>query len=124
MRTLVEHSGAQSESEAEMGMKVESPRGFTVFAEGLPEALAREASAQIETVLEQSGVTAADIEKLRRRYQELGESGVDIQRLRAAELKRYAIDARHVAANKAVSAVLSRTQKKAPSGGFIGFRTV
>ena len=107
-----------------MGVKVESPRGFVVVAEGVSERLAREASAKIETVLEQSGVTASDIENLRRRYQELGESGVDIQRLGAEDLKKYAIDASHVKANKAISAVLSATKEKAPSGGVIGFRGV
>lgn len=107
-----------------MGVKVESPRGFVVVAEGVSETLAREASAEIETVLEQSGVTAGEIENLRRRYQELGESGVDIQRLGAADLKRYSIDPNHVKANKAIFAVLSTTKKKAPSGGVIGFRGI
>ena len=107
-----------------MGVKVESPRGFVVVAEGVSETLAREASAKIETVLEQSGVTAGDIENLRRRYQELGESGVDIQRLDAADLKRYSIDSNHAKANKAIFAVLSATKKKAPSGGVIGFRGI
>lgn len=105
-----------------MGVKVESPRGFVVVAEGVSEALAREASAEIETVLEQAGVTAGDIENLRRRYQELGEGGVDIERLGADDLKRYSIDPSHVKANKAIFAVLSTTRKKAPSGGVIGFR--
>lgn len=105
-----------------MGVKVESPGGFVVVAEGVSEALVREASAEIEMVLQQGGVTAADIENLRVRYQELGESGVDIQRLGADDLKRYAIDPNHVKANKAIFAVLNATRAKAPSGGVIGFR--
>lgn len=105
-----------------MGVKVESPRGFVVVAEGVSEALAREARAEIETVLEQSGVTAGDIESLRRRYQELGESGVDIQQLGTEDLKRYSINPSHVKANKAIFAVLNTTRKKAPTGGVIGFR--
>lgn len=105
-----------------MGVKVASPGGFVVIAEGVSEALVREASAEIEIVLQQGGVTAADIENLRRRYQALGESGVDIQRLGADDLKRYAIDPNHVKANKAIVAVLNATRAKAPSGGVIGFR--
>ena len=105
-----------------MGVKVESPRGFVVVAEGVSEALAREASAEIETVLQQNGVTAGEIENLRRRYRELGESGVDIQRLGAEDFKRYAIDPSHAKANTAIFTVLSATRKKAPTGGVIGFR--
>ena len=105
-----------------MGVKVESPRGFVVVAEGVSEAVAREASAEIETVLEQAGVSAGDIESLRRRYQELGEGGVDIHRLGADDLKRYSIDPAHAKANKAIHAALKAAKSKAPTGGVIGFR--
>lgn len=105
-----------------MGVKVESPRGFAVFAEGISEAVARETSGEIEAVLDKFGVSPTDMENLRQRYQALGESGVDIQRLDAEDMKRYRIDPRHAKANKAIFATLTAARKKAPSGGVIGFR--
>src|SRR3546814_4632320 len=85
-----------------MDVQVISFRGFKLVARGISQAAVDQARVEVEGVLEKHGVTAADLDNLTHRYRILGESGVDVQQLRAEDYKRLNIDPTHVRANKRV----------------------
>src|SRR5690606_4147738 len=93
MRTLVEHlCNRESSRRMKMDVQAISFRGFKLVARGVSQAAVDQARAEVEGVLEKHGVTAADLDNLTHRYRILGESGVDVQHLRAEDYKRFNID--------------------------------
>lgn len=94
-----------------MDVQAISFRGFKLVAKGVSQAAVDKAREEVEGVLEKHGVTAADLDNLTHRYRILGESGVDVQQLRAEDYKRFNIDPTHVRANKRVFDVLNAARK-------------
>lgn len=94
-----------------MDVQAISFRGFKLVARGMSQAAVDQAREEVEGVLEKHGVTAADLDNLTNQYRVLGESGVDVGRLRADDYARFGIDPRHVRANKHVFEVLNASRK-------------
>lgn len=94
-----------------MDVQAISFRGFKLVARGMSQAAVDQAREEVEGVLEKHGVTAADLDNLTHRYRLLGESGVDVGRLRADDYARFGIDPKHVRANKHVFEVLNASRK-------------
>lgn len=94
-----------------MEVQARSFRGFSIVGRGVTQETADRARARVEALLEEQGVTAADIQGLTDRYLELGTAGVDLQRLSAADYRRYGIDPKHANASKRLHEVLQAARK-------------
>lgn len=125
MRTSVEHlRNRESSRRKRMEVQAISFRGFKLVARGMSQAAVDQAREEVEGVLEKYGVTAADLDNLTNRYRILGESGIDVGRLRADDYARFGIDPKHVRANKHVFEVLNASRKLGATqpGSIISFQ--
>ncbi|MBE1529513.1 hypothetical protein GGC65_003969 [Sphingopyxis sp. OAS728] len=66
---------------------------------------------QVEALLEEQGVAAAELQALTERYNDLGTAGVDLARLSDAEWRGYGVDPKHVAVNKRLHRLLQSVRK-------------
>lgn len=107
-----------------MDVQAISFRGFKLVARGVSQAAVDRAREEVEGVLEKHGVTAADIATFDHECMELGQSGIDLQQLKADDWKRYGVDPKHVRASKHVSRVLDAARKLGAThpGSVISFR--
>ena len=94
-----------------MEVRARSFRGFVIIGSGVSQETADYARSRAEKLLEEHGVTAAELQRLSDRYADLGIAGVDLLRLSAADYRRYGIDPKHVKANKQLHEVLQATRK-------------
>jgi hypothetical protein len=107
-----------------MEVQSQSFRGFKIVGRDMSQAAVDQARAEIESLLEKHGVTAADMDNLTHRYRILGESGVNVQYLTKDDYARYGIDPKHVRANKHLLEVLKASRKLGATNanGVIAFK--
>jgi len=107
-----------------MEVRARSFRGFTIVGRGVTQEMADQARARAEALLEQHGVTAADIQAVSERYIDLGAGGVDLNRLSDADRGRYGIDPKHARANAQLHKALEATRKLGALTpcSYLGFR--
>lgn len=107
-----------------MDVQAISFRGFKLVARGVSQAAVDQARAEAEGVLEKHGVTAAEMLTLDHQFMELGQSGLDLQQLKADDWKRYGVDPKHVRASKHLFEVLNAARKLGAThpGSVISFR--
>jgi hypothetical protein len=108
-----------------MQMKVQtrSFRGFKIVGRRVTQAAIDDARAECEGVLQEHGITAADIRNLEHKFADLGQSGLDLQ-MKGQDWKRYGVDPKHVRANKHLFEVLSAARKTGAvhAGSVISFQ--
>lgn len=107
-----------------MEVQARSFRGFSIVGRGVTQDTADRARISVETLLEEQGVTAADIQGLTERYVDLGAAGVDLQRLSDVDYRRYGIDPRHAKASKQLHEVLQAARRLGSviPCSYLGFR--
>lgn len=94
-----------------MEVRARSFRGFSIVGRGVTQETAERARARTETLLDEHGVTAAELHALSEIYMLLGTAGVDLQRLGRDEYRRYGIDPKHAVANKKLHDLLQSARR-------------
>ena len=107
-----------------MEVRARSFRGFSIVGRGVTQETADRARVRAEALLEEHGMRAADLQRLSEQFVDLGSAGVDLQRLTAAEYRRYGIDPKHAKANKQLHEVLQAMRKlgAVTPCSYLGFR--
>lgn len=107
-----------------MEVHARSFRGFCIVGRGVSQETADRARARVETLLDERGVTAADIQRLTERYVDLGTAGVDLHRLSSADYRHYGIDPKHAQASKQLHEVLQAARRlgSVTPCSYLGFR--